>query len=264
MSMEMQMPIQIQIQIQIQILILILILILIQIKRLNKMHCRFRMKKKNSAFFVCDIQETFRHLVVGMPELIATSVFLTKCARVLEIPVIASEQQPFKPTVAELDATGWSLYKKTKFSMCIDAVKEKIKEMKHLQNIYLFGIETHVCVLQTALDLLREGYRVYLVSDAVSSQRIVDRQVALERLGRAGVIITTAESAIYELLKDAKHRQFKLILPLVKDLAKDLNKDNTANHPGRQSTEGPASAAAQSTANQSTAASSSSSSSSKL
>jgi len=74
-------------------------------------------------------------------------------------------------------------------------------------------------VLQTALDLVARGYTVYLVCDAVSSQRLLERQVALQRLASNGVQLVTAESAIYEVLHDAKHPAFKSILPLVKTLA---------------------------------------------
>jgi len=140
------------------------------------------------------------------------------CATTMGMPIIVTEQQPFKPTVAELDLTGCEKHSKTKFSMFVPAVRERLMSMSHVKNIYLVGIEAHVCVLQTTLDLIREGYRVFLVVDAIGSQRSSDRQAALQRLEKAGAIITTSESCVYELMKDAKHPKFKQILSLVKDL----------------------------------------------
>merc|ERR1740130_2108240 len=88
-----------------------------------------------------------------------------------------------------------------------------------VKNVYIFGVESHVCVLQTTLDLLRRGYNVYLVSDAIASQRENDRAVALQRMERAGAILTTGESALYEILQDAQHPRFKACLKHVKALA---------------------------------------------
>jgi len=144
---------------------------------------------------------------------------MNKAAKVLDIPVILTEQQPFKPTVSEIDVTDLTVYKKTKFSMLIDSVKQKLSSLQNINHVYIYGIEAHVCVLQTSLELLRGGYKVYLVVDGISSQRTVDRDVAIERLRSAGAMITISESAVYEILKDAKHQKFKQILPLVKDLA---------------------------------------------
>ena len=80
----------------------------------------------------------------------------------------------------------------------------------------LCGIESHVCVQQTALDLLREEYDVFLVCDAVSSQRPYDRTVAINRLREAGAVLTTTESIIFDLMRDAKHPNFKAISGLIK------------------------------------------------
>jgi isochorismate hydrolase len=80
----------------------------------------------------------------------------------------------------------------------------------------LCGIEGHVCVQQTALDLLREEYEVFLVCDAVSSQRPYDRTVALNRLRDAGAILTTTESIIFDLMRDAKNPQFRTISGMIK------------------------------------------------
>jgi len=180
-----------------------------------------KINENNSAFFLCDLQETFRDTIINMSQVIAGAKFLTTCAGVLDIPVIVTEQKPFKPTVQELGdlkkQKNLKLFSKSQFSMLTDPVKESLKEMKAVKNVFLYGVEAHVCIVQTALDLLREGYNVHLVADAVSSQRAADRDFAFQRLDRLGVVLTTAESALYEILGDAKHGKFKECLPHVKE-----------------------------------------------
>lgn len=87
------------------------------------------------------------------------------------------------------------------------------------ENIVIYGIESHICVLQSSIELLRMKYNVYVVTDAVGSQRSYDHDIALRRLQSEGVKLTTSESLIYELLGDSKHEKFKAILPIVKELA---------------------------------------------
>ena len=88
-------------------------------------------------------------------------------------------------------------------------------------HVVLFGIEAHVCVLQTAMDLIRHGYTVHLVSDTVSSQNICDREAAFDRFRSYGqkLLYTSAESVVFEILKDAQHPKFKDIARVVKDFA---------------------------------------------
>jgi len=176
--------------------------------------------EKNSIFFLCDIQEVFRSRIVRMSTVIAGAVFLSRAAKLLEIPLVITEQQPFKKTVSEIDLKSAVVFvEKTRFSMVVDEVKKELKARPEVKNVFLFGIEAHVCVLQTTNDLLRAGYKVYLPVDAVSSQQQIDRDTAIDRMARAGAVLTTCESAIFELLGDAKHAKFKEILPLVKDFA---------------------------------------------
>jgi isochorismate hydrolase len=88
--------------------------------------------------------------------------------------------------------------------------------------VAITGIEAHICVSQTALDLLAAGYLVYVLADGVSSSRQVEAKIALERLGRAGAVITTSEAWLYECMGDANIEKFKEIARLVKD-----TKENT-------------------------------------
>lgn len=108
------------------------------------------------------------------------------------------------------------MFEKHSFSMLNKEVIAYLENRPEIKNVVLFGIETHVCVQQTSLDLLERGYGVTLLADGVSSQRAHDRAIALERISKAGAVITTTESVLFELLRDAKNPHFKKMLPLFK------------------------------------------------
>jgi len=157
---------------------------------------------------------------------------LNDSAKLLDVPTVVTEQyvKAFGKTVPEIKLTwengGGSLestpcYEKKKFSMMTDELLQGFGHQLSFKggpctDVILCGIEAHVCVLQTALDLRKSDINVHLVCDAVSSQRPYDRAVALARMRDAGVIMTTAESAIFDLLESADHPKFKQISSLVK------------------------------------------------
>lgn len=106
--------------------------------------------------------------------------------------------------------------------MMTDEVSQYLTSLQKDQ-IILCGIESHVCVLQTAMDLIQEGKEVHIVCDAVSSQRPYDRAVAMERLKDIGVYFTTSESVMFQLLKTSTHPQFKVCSNLLKEANRDIN-----------------------------------------
>lgn len=177
----------------------------------------------NTVFFLCDVQETFRRAVPDMPKVIAVSVFFDECAKALGIPIVATEQKPFKATCEEIPTTGdhVQLFKKTQYSMLIKEVRSFLRTRPAIRHVVLYGLEGHVCVLQTALDLVRHGYQVQVVVDGVGSQRPLDQSVALDRMRRVpGITMTTAEAVVLELVKDGKNPSFKPIVPHLKTLSK--------------------------------------------
>eukprot|EP00736_Rhodelphis_marinus_P013305 Rmarinus@m.15778 len=176
-----------------------------------------RIKPSETVFFLCDIQERFRELIFNFGTLLHFSKELVDGARALNIPIIATEQYPkaLGHLVSELEADGIPVADKTLFSMCIDSVQERISQPE-VKNVVLFGLETHVCILQTAIDLTAAGKNVFLVLDAVSSQRQLDRQVAITRMVQAGVVPCTTESILFQLVGDAKHPDFKKISEIAK------------------------------------------------
>merc|ERR1719273_2456514 len=144
------------------------------------------------------------------------------------MPIVVSEQIPFKPTVDELNLSKIQhfLYKKKTFSMVTDELKAKLRspEFAKVKNIYLCGIEGHVCILQTAIDLRRLDYNVFLIKDGISSQRTNDLTSAFERMNQIGCITTTSESLIFEIMKNAKHPKFRAVIKLIKEKKKKKKK----------------------------------------
>mmetsp|Transcript_1987 Transcript_1987/g.5912 ORF Transcript_1987/g.5912 Transcript_1987/m.5912 type:complete len:205 (-) Transcript_1987:48-662(-) len=175
---------------------------------------------------VCDIQERFRDVIMGFESLVKCSAFVVKSAGELKIPVVATEQYPkaFKKTVPEIASLikgdQDKIFEKTLFSMCTADVKAHLQALG-VESAIVCGLETHVCVLQTTLDLLEMGLDVHVCADAVSSQRVFDRSVALARLAQAGAVVATSESVVFQLLKNSTHASFKAIAPFVRENAED-------------------------------------------
>lgn len=153
---------------------------------------------------------------------------MLRAASTLQIPVYTSTQSRSKlgPTAPELQQHLWGPnfradLDKTLFSMItpeMEALLPGAKQQGESKlDVILVGIETHVCITQTTLDLLARGHRVYVLSDGVSSINPEERGVALARLRDAGATVTTSESVLFEILGDASHEQFRAISGLVKE-----------------------------------------------
>lgn len=183
-----------------------------------------RLSIKNSAFFCCDIQGKFRKLIYGFESVVCTAQKMIEASKLLNLPLVVTEQSPSKleSTVPELDISSASLFHtKTKFSMMTPEVVKFVQE-KQVNSIILFGIESHVCISQTALDCIELGLIPWIVADGVSSMNRGEVKIALERLSKAGAIVSTSDSIIFELLKNAEHAKFREISNLIK-----ISSDNT-------------------------------------
>ncbi|KAL7282037.1 hypothetical protein ACG7TL_003504 [Trametes sanguinea] len=183
-----------------------------------------------TVFFACDIQTRFKPLIFGFDNVVATSRKMFRLAKVLEVPVLITEQNPraLGGTVPELDHTPLGElflgnYPKSAFSMAIPPVTAVLKQ-HDFKSIVLFGIEAHVCVLQTALDLLALGYDVHVLADGVSSCNRDEVGTALSRMRQAGAQITTSESAAFELQVDADKPNFKAFSSIIKEERDDTQK----------------------------------------
>ena len=179
-----------------------------------------RINVENALFCLVDVQERLHPHVNNKDEVEKNLITLVKGLIVHDVPFIVNEQYKKGigetiPSLRELIDT-YPHFEKTTFSCCknettMDAIKETNKQI-----IIVAGIETHVCVLQTCIDLLEAGLQPVLVTDCVSSRKQKDTDVAIERLIQAGVIPTTYESLLFELTVDSKNPVFKQISALVK------------------------------------------------
>mmetsp|Transcript_7087 Transcript_7087/g.8167 ORF Transcript_7087/g.8167 Transcript_7087/m.8167 type:complete len:204 (-) Transcript_7087:379-990(-) len=180
------------------------------------------LKPSTTSLFVCDVQEKFRKIIHEYPSVIEMSRYMLEGANALNIPTVLTEQVPDKlgVTCEELQPhipTSARNFPKTRFSMMTPDVKEHLKtQLPEVKQILLCGIEAHVCVTQTALDLLADGYEVHLIVDAISSSRAPDREIALQRMSQAGAFLCSAEMAMFQLCGDAKSEHFKAISKLAK------------------------------------------------
>lgn len=173
-----------------------------------------------SQLLVIDIQEK---LGTAMPEKVLARVIrntqlLLSTAGSLGIPITISEQYPrglgaTDPRVATSIPVVARRIEKTRFS-CVGTDGFEIDASR--PQVLLTGMECHICVLQTAMDLLAAGLQPYVVEDAVCSRKLENYENALRRLEQAGVVIITAESVVFEWLRDARHPQFKGVSALVR------------------------------------------------
>ena len=193
-----------------------------------------KLKPETSLLMICDIQTKFRPLVWRGETVVRTAQYMTSVAKALNIPMVATQQytKVFGPTVPEVFATPDDLeqcpmFEKRSFSMMTDEVKAHVEPLQRT-SFLLIGIEAHVCLQQTCLDLLEQGKEVHVIVDGVSSQQPIDREIALQRMVQAGAYLTTAQSAAFMLMKTADHENFKTVSKLTVEHMKLVNEFNEA------------------------------------
>jgi isochorismate hydrolase len=184
-----------------------------------------RLTPANTVLLICDIQERFREVIWKFDSVLKTSKLLVDGCAAMNIPIVATEQYPkaLGKTCNELTAANFPKFTKMDFSMSTPEVLAHINSLggQPKEHFIIVGLETHVCVLQTTLDLLAQGKSVHVAVDAVSSSRPTDRAVALKRMEKAGAIMTTAESSLFMLMGSANYANFKTISGLVKEYGKN-------------------------------------------
>ncbi|KAK1827933.1 Isochorismatase-like protein [Podospora conica] len=185
----------------------------------------FVRRMPNAAVFVCDIQEAFRPTIHHLDAVISTTTKLLRAASLLSLPVFVTTQNRARlgSTVSELAPLLTTAVDadKTRFSMWIPPVSTHATFAKPGQvvDVAIVGIESHICVTQTALDLMAAGHRVHVLADGVSSSHRDEVGVALARLRAAGATVTTSEAWIYEVLGDSAAPEFRGLVKLVKESA---------------------------------------------
>lgn len=176
--------------------------------------------RADAVLVLIDMQESLASAMERRDAVVRTSVLLARVARLLDVPVIVTRQYPegLGDTVEPLrEAVGEDVpVDKLTFSCLAEPAFAERLSMLGRRQIVIAGMETHICVAQTTLALLAEGYRVHVAADAVCSRRTLDHQVALERMRAAGAEVTVAESVIYEALGRAGTPEFREVLAQVK------------------------------------------------
>jgi nicotinamidase-related amidase len=179
-----------------------------------------RILKEHSLALIIDIQERLFPFISENEKLVKNLGILIEGLKALGIPILVTEQyvKGLGPTVGPVAAHLEGIRRMEK--MCFSCFDEpRIAESIALagkDNIIIAGIESHVCVLQTVIDLKRNGYHPVVVEDCVSSRRESDKKTALERVRQEGAIITSYESILFELLRYSGTEPFRVISKLVK------------------------------------------------
>jgi nicotinamidase-related amidase len=170
------------------------------------------LSRERAALVVVDVQEGFRPYA-AFGEVASACSKLLQGARVLDVPALVSEQYPkgLGHTAPEVGVTDEPRIEKTVFS----AVRADGFDLGGRDQAIVCGIETHVCVSQTVHDLLARGVEVHVPADAVGSRHAIDYERGIERLERAGAVVTTVEAALFELLERAGTPEFKAVQKLI-------------------------------------------------
>lgn len=175
---------------------------------------------ENSAVVIIDIQEKLFRVMYEKEALSSNIQKLIKGIQIMDIPIIVTEQNPdgLGLTIPEISniLPGLQPIPKFSFSCCGEESFQRKLEEVHRKQVLITGIETHICVYQTAIDLLSSGYEVQIVADCVSSRTQENRDLALNRMNMEGALLTSTEMVLFELLKTAKEERFKAISAIVK------------------------------------------------
>ena len=182
------------------------------------------MRRDRSQLLVIDVQERLLPAVQNPDGVVAICRRMMQAARRLGMPVTVSEQYPrgigqtVEPLRAEADGGTPVLHKMHFSCMREEPLRDRLHSLRAQgrNQAVLAGIEAHVCVMQTALDLIAAGFETFIIADGVSSRALESRDLALHRLQQAGAVIANSEMAVFEWLELAGTPEFKDLLPLVK------------------------------------------------
>jgi nicotinamidase-related amidase len=175
---------------------------------------------KKCCLVVIDVQEKLLRVMQNPEGVVKNCGVLIQIAKALDIPILWCQQYPkaLGLTVAPLAQLlkGLSPTDKLSFSCCGEPDFVKRLEALDVEAVVLCGIESHVCVFQTAMDILHQGLKVHMIADAVSSRTEENRQIGISRMAAAGVIINSTEMFLFELLRTAEHPKFKELAALIR------------------------------------------------
>ena len=181
---------------------------------------KYFLNSQEVALVIIDIQEKLAAVMKYKEQVIDNCLHLIELAKILQIPLLLTEQYPkgLGTTIPEIQEVlpDYAPFQKTAFDCCREAgFLEKIASLGR-KKLILTGMETHVCVLQTALGLMKEGYAVQVVQDAVCSRSKKNFKVGIEFMRDSGTVITGTETVLFQLLERAGTEPFKIISKRIK------------------------------------------------
>jgi nicotinamidase-related amidase len=176
---------------------------------------------RQTVLVIIDMQESFRSVISDFAETAARIALVTHAAQLLNVPIIVTEQYPkgLGYTASEIMAVlpgGFDVIEKTAFSSCGARSFEKELERTRALHVLVCGIEAHICVNQTTHDLLERGHQVHLLTDCITARSEQNREAGLMKMRQSGALTSSTEMALFELMRDAKHEQFKAIQKLIR------------------------------------------------
>lgn len=180
-----------------------------------------RLRTENTAMLMIDIQEKLLPVISGNDDIVSNTVKLLKAAEVLKIPMIYTEQYPkgIGNTISlllESLPAGVVKHEKTAFSCCDEnEFNEKLKGLAR-SLVVVFGIESHICVLSTVMDLLQRGVKTVVATDACGSRNPYNHHLAMEEARTCGASVLPTEAIIYQLMGKSGTQEFKAMLPFFK------------------------------------------------
>ncbi|MGC2062716.1 MAG: hydrolase [Thermodesulfovibrionales bacterium] len=181
---------------------------------------KFILDRQQSVLVIVDIQERLAAAMAERQSVVANCLHLIELCKMLDIPIILNEQYPkgLGSTVQEIrDALSeYAPHEKVTFSCCGMGTFAGSLKSTGRSKVLLVGMETHVCVLQTCIDLLAKGYVVHAVGDAICSRTRVNYKTALDYMRDAGAAITCTETVLFQLLQKAGTEEFKIISKRIK------------------------------------------------
>jgi nicotinamidase-related amidase len=176
--------------------------------------------REDSLLLIIDIQQAMLKVIDSWETAAGTVKQLIQSATALEVPILLTEQykKGLGETIPELvqEIESPQIVAKEYFSACLEADFIPTVQSFNRKKIIVTGMETHVCVLQTSLDLIKAGFQVHLVADAVASRVNKNRDIAIDLMRQAGAVITSAEIVIFQWACRANTDEFRKILPVVK------------------------------------------------
>jgi isochorismate hydrolase len=181
---------------------------------------KFLLNRKDAVFVIIDIQERLADVMSDREKVVQNCLHLIDASKILDIPILLNEQYPkgLGPTVPEIREAlqPYQPLEKITFSCCNGGEFFSRLRETGLKKIIIAGMETHVCVLQTCIDLIRSGYIVHIAGDAVCSRYVENYRTGIEFMRDAGAVITCTETILFQLLEKAGTEEFKLISRRIK------------------------------------------------